>query len=404
VENKQGGFDSGHSKNRDQEVSPSPPSLPVCRHFNASENNNFFCENCFICLCHDCKESKHSDHQLVTMKDMNIHCFEKLQNLLSKTQPLVLTLKESIRTIEILVHKIDEKAARIGDGICHVIDTHIASLEEHKVALLTELNQIKNSKIRLLSHQLMSLTEALESIHATCSQTSQILSPSKKYSNSISVKLSLATKLEEMTEARYEYRPQTDDYIHFIPQASAGYRKGYKMHGMLDTQTPSPANSYISEETFHIAKQRRQVSFQLIVVDKSGVRKLIGGDHVECRVQAPSGSQIKTDVIDDDDGSYEIVFTPDSPGDHRISVLLSTKHVRGSPFIINVMPRRKHKGRFHCCSFCSTEGKMKFPCACGAIMPGEGENSGCGHGHIGHPGCSHWSCCGSTEENSDCVI
>ncbi|MEQ2170744.1 hypothetical protein GOODEAATRI_003494 [Goodea atripinnis] len=28
---------------------------------------------------------------------------------------------------------------------------------------------------------------------------------------------------------------------------------------------------------------------------------------------------------------------------------------------------------------------------------------GCGHGHKGHPGKHHWSCCGSTLEKSECL-
>lgn len=28
---------------------------------------------------------------------------------------------------------------------------------------------------------------------------------------------------------------------------------------------------------------------------------------------------------------------------------------------------------------------------------------GCGHGHKGHPGKPHWSCCGSTKEKSECL-
>ena len=61
---------------------------------------------------------------------------------------------------------------------------------------------------------------------------------------------------------------------------------------------------------------------------------------------------------------------------------------------------KKHGGKFHCCTWCSTGGKKNETCGCGSRMPGG--YSGCGHGHPGHPGCKHWSCCGSTVENSDC--
>lgn len=34
-------------------------------------------------------------------------------------------------------------------------------------------------------------------------------------------------------------------------------------------------------------------------------------------------------------------------------------------------------------------------------MPGF---NGCGHGHTGHPGRRHWSCCGNVLENSECNV
>ena len=393
-----------HELTVEQDSSLTDARLPSCSHFNSVENGKFFCDDCFVCVCQNCKEMQHVEHHIVTMKDLDIHCFEKLQNLLSKTQPLVSTLKDSVHTMEVLLCNIENRTSQIGEDICHVIDTHIASLEEHRMALLAELNQIKNHKISVLSQQLESLSKALDSIHSCCSQTSQVLSPGNEGLKSYSTKLLLANRLQELTDVRYEYRPQADDYVHFLSHSPAGYRKGYKMHGVLDIQNPSPYHSLISRGDGFMAKQRRPVAHKLIVVDKEGVRKLMGGDYVEFRVQEPSGLLIKTDIIDEEDGSYELAFTPDTPGDHRLSVLLNSKHVRGSPFVVYVSPRRKHKGRFHCCSFCSTEGKMKFPCACGGIMPGEGDNGGCGHSHEGHPGCWHWSCCGSVEENSDCTL
>ena len=52
-----------------------------------------------------------------------------------------------------------------------------------------------------------------------------------------------------------------------------------------------------------------------------------------------------------------------------------------------------HSGKFHCCTWCSSGGRTDITCGCGSVMPGG--FSGCGHGHAGHPGCHHWSCCGN---------
>lgn len=42
-------------------------------------------------------------------------------------------------------------------------------------------------------------------------------------------------------------------------------------------------------------------------------------------------------------------------------------------------------------------------CGCGGTIPGGYQ--GCGHGHAGHPGNKHWSCCGNTQEiGSTCTF
>ena len=389
--------DSAVARLREQKVISNDP-LPSCGH----DNTSFYCENCQILVCIDCKQTVHTEHQVISIKDMETQCFERLQNLLSKTQPLISTLKESIVIIEDVQESIHRKGAIVAGEICQVIDTHIAALHEHKAHLLGELDQIKHHKLQELSLQLDGLANVLEDIHEICDLTSHVLSPSCDIPNPVSAKLSLASQLEELINNRYDYKPQHDDYIHFVPNGSGGIKRGFEMRGIIDVQMPSVSHSFIVNETQTEVKQRKQSSFKLVLVDKGGSRKLNGGDGVDLRVQTSSGTLIKSRVHDKEDGSYELFFTPDASGEHRVSVLLSGKHVKGSPFFVGVRARKKHHGVFHCCTFCSTGGKMHVPCGCGTKIPGG--YSGCGHGHEGHPGCFHWSCCGNVEENSDCTL
>lgn len=67
-------------------------------------------------------------------------------------------------------------------------------------------------------------------------------------------------------------------------------------------------------------------------------------------------------------------------------------------FLLN----QRHDGIYHCCTFCSSGGKKDIVCACGGKMPGG--YHGCGHGHVGHPGSNHWSCCGSLLRDGYCLI
>lgn len=95
-----------------------------------------------------------------------------------------------------------------------------------------------------------------------------------------------------------------------------------------------------------------------------------------------------------------ISFTPEVPGLMTLSIKIQDKDIKGSPFGLCARTLRPHSGLFHCCTFCSSNGSKTAICACESKMPGG--YKGCGHGHEGHPGRRHWSCCANIIESSEC--
>lgn len=120
---------------------------------------------------------------------------------------------------------------------------------------------------------------------------------------------------------------------------------------------------------------------------------------VELRYKDSTARTIPVTITDHRDGTYSMNFIPDAAGELSLSVVIKSKHVKGSPFSLVVRTVHPHNGMFHCCSFCSSNGNKQVICGCGARMPGY---KGCGHGHEGHPGRRHWSCCGNVYEHSEC--
>lgn len=106
---------------------------------------------------------------------------------------------------------------------------------------------------------------------------------------------------------------------------------------------------------------------------------------------------LSVNIHDRKDGTYLITFVPDTPGKLSLNVTVKGQQIKNSPFPITVRQIRPHSGVYHCCSFCSGSSGA---CGCGGKMPGK--FTGCGHGHEGHPGRRHWSCCGNVLENSEC--
>lgn len=346
---------------------------------------------------------EHHDHALLPLEDVNMQYSEILQSLLGQTTPLISTLIDSMKNIEYVLSTIQDRADAVAHDICDSIDARMRALQEHKRSLLNQLDAIKQHKENTLEQQLEEMKRILDEVNVHSSLAVKAVEQGNPATAFSSDKVPLVAHLEELLTSDHNFHPEEDDYIQFCPNLPAGQSRGFEMFGVLDARGPSAAHSIVEGEGLFEARQRKMTSFLVTIHDRYGERRLSGGDKVEAYLHSQSGTMVNTTVTDNGDGTYQVSYTPESTGDHRLSVLIDGKHVRASPFVVNIRPRRKkHRGIFHCCTFCSSEGKKHVRCGCGGIMPGG--YSGCGHGHPGHPGCFHWSCCGSTIEKSECLL
>lgn len=360
-----------------------------------------FCESCETPVCKECTSKEHNDHAFLPLEDASLQYTEILQGLVNKTKPLVAQLNESMKNIEFLLSNIQERAEVVADEICDSIDTQMRALHEHKRFLLSRLHAIKMKKEDTLEHQLEEVKKIVDEVTVGCSEANKALRHGQA-PEMFTKNAPLVSRLEQLVNSKHSYAPQEDDCIKFCPNHPAGQIRGYSMSGVLYDRGPSSSHCVLNGEGLFVARQRKMASFTLTVLDRFDERRVMGGDRVEANVQSSDGSFVKTSVVDKGDGDYYISYMPEAVGEHRISVLVEGKHVKGSPFSLVVHPKgKKHRGIFHCCTFCSSEGKKHVKCGCGGTMPGG--YSGCGHGHPGHPGSYHWSCCGLTAEKSECL-
>lgn len=368
------------------------------------EQLNLFCESCEVAICNECTmEEEHGAHTFLPLADVTAQYADVVQSLLAQTSPLVESLNGATKNIEFLLSGVQDRVESVAEEICDVIDARMRALQEHKRSLLNQLDAIKRHKENTLELQLDGLGALLDDVNSKRSTASHALRNGGGGTfRLLSLKGPLIADLQNVVNAKYEFHPQEDDYIRFRSRSPAGQCGGFDVFGTLDTRGPSAAHSLVEGEGLFDAWQRRTSHFRVAVHDRYGERRLVGGDNVEARIHNRSRVVVKATVADGDDGTYRVSYMPESVGEHRLAVLINGKHVRASPFVVNVRPRKKHQGVFHCCTFCSSEGKKHVRCGCGGTVPGG--YSGCGHGHPGHPGCRHWSCCGSTIEKSDCLL
>ena len=378
---------------------PKQGQPPRCE-AHTSHRLSLFCDSCSVPVCQMCTMREHCEHTFIPLDSVTKQQEEILRNVLTRTKPFLVSLNDSMKNIEYVTTNVQERAKVVAAEICDSIDERMRALQEHKRALLTQLDALKTQKVNTLNQQLEELTTSFDSVVSL----SNLASTAIKESNATAMFSSnapIVAKLETLVSEKQDLTLKEDDYIQYNPTAAAGEIKGVEMFGTLDSRGPSAAHSVAEGEGLFEAHQGRVSTFKVTVNDRYKQRRKDGKDIVETKIENHTGAGANASITNLGSGTFEFSYVPETRGEHKISVLIQGKHVRSSPFIINVSPRRnEHSGVFHCCSFCSSKGRKHVRCGCGSRMPGG--YSGCGHGHPGHPGCQHWSCCGRTEQKSEC--
>ena len=57
---------------------------------------------------------------------------------------------------------------------------------------------------------------------------------------------------------------------------------------------------------------------------------------VTCRIRSPSGTEIDINIIENDDGTFSIVFTPGVEGDYNISIKFGGNPVPEGEYCVQV--------------------------------------------------------------------
>jgi len=199
---------------------------------------------------------------------------------------------------------------------------------------------------------------------------------------------------------------QISNSLHFLAKIRAPGTKeqhDIPLYGIITMQTVEPSLCTLQWEGFSQLRLHRKVDLLLLSRDADGVALCHGGLEINCMIKYKDASTkfLPIDVSDHRDGTYSISFTPDTQGTLVLTVNINDRQIKGSPYTFHSRQVRPHNGIYHCCSFCSGKGSKTVKCSCDGRMPGY---SGCGHGHAGHPGRRHWSCCGNVLENSECSV
>ncbi|KAM6934491.1 E3 ubiquitin-protein ligase TRIM45 [Xenentodon cancila] len=382
---------------------------PVLCSFHLGQELRLFCDPCDLPVCLDCATTLHRDHLCRPTRDVIDRHGDRIRELVRVClRPRLEQLEKSLQKVETSQETLQVRVEATANEIRAFARGYASAVEAHCLALLRHLEELRVQRRNNLHLQRMQLQQALLDVRGSVEFAERLLSCGSD-AEILSAKGVTLRRLTTLAESSYDPRPETvapDDgsSICFMPSEPAGKVESYPVVGVIISKTVDVSRCTIEGEGLQWGREGQQGHFTLVCRDSTGEQVTRGGEHVLVSIghKEKKNCTVATAVTDNNDGTYRVSFTPDEPGTFSVWVCVKAQHVKGSPFILNVKRKfRRHNGTFHCCSFCSSGGAKEARCGCPGSMPGGFK--GCGHGHKGHPGKPHWSCCGNTVEKSECL-
>uniref|UniRef100_A0A3Q1GRY4 RING-type E3 ubiquitin transferase n=1 Tax=Acanthochromis polyacanthus TaxID=80966 RepID=A0A3Q1GRY4_9TELE len=382
---------------------------PVLCSLHPGQELRLFCQPCDLPVCLECAATLHRDHRCCPTQDVIDRHGDRIRELVAgRLRPRLERLEESLQKVEASQESLQMRVEAMASEVRTFARGYASAVEQHCLSLLRRLEELRVQRRNQLHLQRAQLQQALLDVRGGVDFAERLLSCGSD-TEILSAKGVTLRRLTSLSESGYDPHPATvapDDGggICFVPNEPAGEVEGYPVVGVINSRTVDVSRCTIEGEGLHRGVQGQRGNFTLVCRDPAGEQMVRGGENVQVSIvhKEKKKCTVETTVVDNSDGSYSVSFTPEEPGVYSVWVCVKAQHVKGSPFVLTVKRKlRRHSGTFHCCSFCSSGGAKEARCGCTGTMPGGFK--GCGHGHKGHPGKPHWSCCGSTVQQSECL-
>uniref|UniRef100_A0A182WGF7 B box-type domain-containing protein n=1 Tax=Anopheles minimus TaxID=112268 RepID=A0A182WGF7_9DIPT len=368
---------------------------------------NLFCTSCHQVICGECSTLLHRDHRCTTVARAGKVYGRFVRGAIEQTRPLEDYALQSVGRLNDVTVRINSRCEAVQQEVDAFVDEYVAALEEHRRALVEQIGNIRQAKMEMIMAQKLDLEIRSQNARAAIEFAEELLAEGSDVENLLFVSI-LLKRFEECLKPTRTLDSTVTDTVQFLADEEAPsvrVQTGVPLFGIVTTQKADPRQSGIEHSAGELAtlKAHKRVQLTLVVRDYEGRRLGHGGITVQTdlRFRDDEDHSVAMSIVDNRDGSYGLTFVPPRPGVMHLMLYVDGKMLEECPVVLRIHKLRPHYGVYHCCSFCSGGGIKGGTCACGSIMPGG--YRGCGHGHAGHPGQRHWSCCGSLQEYSDCT-
>ncbi|NXA57610.1 TRIM3 protein, partial [Nothocercus julius] len=295
----------------------------------------FYCEPCETAMCRECTEGEHREHATVPLRDVLEQHKAALQQQLDAIKSRLPQLAAAIGLVsEISKQLVERKNEAVGE-ISSTFEELERALQQRKGLLVRDLEATCGAKQKVLQAQLEALRQGQENILSSCAFTEQALHHGTA-PEVLLVKKQMSERLSALASQDFPEHPHENAQLDFVVETE-GVRKSILNLGVLITTSATAHKTVATGEGLRHAVVGQPCSLSVTTKDKDGELVRSGSASLRFQVTAPDGGAAEAEVLDNKNGTYELLYTPRAEGDFVLSILLYGQPIRGSPFRVRAV-------------------------------------------------------------------
>ena len=304
----------------------SKSKFPTCQEHDLELE--YYCETCGKLVCVLCT-GEHEDHKYDVVKKF----VSKFQSELNKITASIEVTTEGLSKLPNLIEDVKVAIRQQGDDVNEEIDLYyddvIEKLKKQKQQVKQQVHNTILQKEKALTRQLEKVIDAQKDISnirrirdaVQESSDQEILSTSNQLVYSLVRLTEKFNKLgqEPMESANIQVTPGNES----LPQV-------VKHFATIDSL------SFKVKHFNNSVQQGQMAMLEIIAKDCKGKYYPKGGCKVRVELKSSAGEEITPRIVDNNDGTYTIYFTPQGVGEINLSLFLNEQEIKESPFKVTV--------------------------------------------------------------------
>ena len=302
----------------------------------------FFCKDCEVAICNTCVVTLHEGHVKVPLQDAANERKLRLESLLESQKVKVLQKRNVITRLQSECNEIKEQVACVKKSAQNLVDNLMRVIEGKKQEIFKEVEDKAQQSIERLVEQQSNVENELQRIEALIEKTETFL----KCSTNAEI-VHLNTLFQEVVTDEAELVDcDRKDLGHFVFFANKSLMAKANSEGVgsfkqIISQT-KPGNSTAEGKGITEVTVGLEAQFVLTTQNAENEQCYEQRDIVTVEIRNDDGRECATEaqVQDNKDGSYNISYFAKEAGTCQTSVMVNGEHVSGSPFTVQVKPRK----------------------------------------------------------------